>query len=141
MSYAALMVYVEDEPSRVRLAADLAKRFRASLIGIAARASMPVVTGEDAAVDAVLFDQEQAGIKVFLQKAEEGFRAATAGSGISVEWRAGSDFPNDFVAQEARAADLLVVGQTPAAAYGSLENGGVLLHAGRPVLVVPKSVA
>jgi nucleotide-binding universal stress UspA family protein len=51
------------------------------------------------------------------------------------------NFPNDFVAQEARAADLLVVGQTPAAAYRFLETGSLLLNAGRPVLVVPKDVA
>ena len=93
MSYATLMVYVEDEPGRVRLAADLARRFQASLIGVAARASMPVVTGEDAAVDAALLDQEEAGIKAFLQKAEEGFRAATAEYGIPAEWRAAPDFP------------------------------------------------
>jgi nucleotide-binding universal stress UspA family protein len=141
MSYAALMVYVENEPRPVRFAAGLAKRFQASLIGIAARASMPVVTGEDAAVDAVLFDQEEAAIKAFLQKAEEGFRAATAEYGVQVEWRSAPDFPNDFVAQEARSADLLIVGQPPVAAYRSLEIGSLLLNAGRPVLVVPNDVA
>jgi nucleotide-binding universal stress UspA family protein len=141
MSYAALMVYVENVPRRVRLAADLARRFQANLIGIAARASMPVVTGEDPAVDAALLDQEDAGIRAFLHKAGEEFRSTTADCGIAVEWRSAVDFPNDFVAQEARSADLLIVGQTPAAAYRSLETGGLLLNAGRPVLVVPKDVA
>jgi nucleotide-binding universal stress UspA family protein len=141
MSYAALMVYVENEPQRVRLAADLAKRFQASLIGIAARASLSVVTGEDPAIDATLLDREDAGIRAFLHKAGEEFRSTMAGSGIAVEWRSAVNFPNDFVAQEARAADLLVVGQTPAAAYRFLETGSLLLNAGRPVLVVPKDVA
>ena len=141
MSYATLMVHVENEPGRVRLAADLARRFQATLIGIAARASMPVVTGEDAAVDAALLQQEDAGVRAFLDKAGEGFRSAAAEYGIAVEWRSAPDFPNDFVAQECRSADLLIVGPSSAAAYRSLEAGSLLLNAGRPVLVVPKDIA
>jgi nucleotide-binding universal stress UspA family protein len=141
MSYATLMVYVENAPSRIRLAADLAKRLEASLIGIAARASMPVVTGEDAAIDSALLDQENAGIKAFLDKAGEDFRAATSEYRIPVEWRSAPDVPDEFVAAEARAADLLIVGQISAAAYRSLEVASLLLKAGRPVLVVPKDVA
>jgi nucleotide-binding universal stress UspA family protein len=141
MSYAALMVYVENEPRRVRLATDLARRFQASLIGIAARASMPVVTGEDAGIDVALMDQEDAGIRAFLHKAGEEFRSTTADCQIAVEWRSAESSPNDFVAREARSADLLIVGQTAAAAYRSLETGSLLLNAGRPVLVVPKDVA
>lgn len=45
MSYASLMVYVEGESERIRLAVDLAARFQASLVGVAARAPVPVVTG------------------------------------------------------------------------------------------------
>jgi nucleotide-binding universal stress UspA family protein len=141
MSYASLMVHVENEASRIRLAADLARRFQASLIGISARASMPVVTGEGAAVDAALLDQEEAGITAFLQRAEENFRTATAGYDIPVEWRAAPDFPNDFVLGEMRSADLLIVGQTSPAACRSLELGSLLLNAGRPALVVPKEIA
>ncbi len=141
MPYATLMVYVEDGASRIRLAADLAKRLKASLIGIAARASMPVVTGEDAAVDAALLQQEEAGVRAFLEKAGEGFRSATADYGIAVEWRSAPDLPNDFVAQEARSADLLIVGQRPSAAYRSLETASLLLNAGRPVLVVPNEIS
>src|SRR3974390_1433587 len=111
MSYATLMVYVENASSRIRLAADLAKRFNASLIGIAARASMPVVTGEDTAVDAALLDQENAGIAAFLDKAGEDFRATAAEYRIPVEWRSATDVPDEFIAAEARAADLLIVGQ------------------------------
>lgn len=141
MSYASLMVYVENAPERVRLAADLAERWHARLIGITARAVTPVVTGEDAAVDAALLEQEKAGVAAFLEKAGEEFRSATTGCGIAVDWRSAPDFPNDFVAQEARSADLLIVGQVPAAAYRSLDVGSLLLKAGRPVLVVPRDVA
>jgi hypothetical protein len=102
---------------------------------------MPVVTGEDTAIDAALFDQENAGIATFLNKADEDFRSTTAEYRIPVEWRSALDVPDDFVAAEARAADLLIVGQTSAAAYRSPEVGSLLLKAGRPVLVVPKDVA
>ena len=102
---------------------------------------MPVVTGEDAAIDAALLEQEKAGVAAFLDKASEEFRSATAGCRIAVEWRSAPDFPNDFVAQEVRSADLLIVGQVPAAAYRSLDVGSLLLKAGQPVLVVPRAVA
>jgi nucleotide-binding universal stress UspA family protein len=141
MSYASLMVHVENEPSRVHLAADLARRFQAGLIGIAARASMPVVTGEDAAIVATLLDQENASVAAFLDKAGEAFRATAGDYHIAVEWRSTADFPDDFIAAEARAADLLIVGRTSTAAYRSLEVPSLLLKAGRPVLVVPNDIA
>ena len=138
MSYATLMVYVENTPSRIRLAADLANRLKAGLIGIAARATMPVVTDEDVAIDAALLDQENAGIAAFLDKAGEEFRDATAEYPIPVEWRSAADDPDEFIAAETRAADLLIVGQTSDAVYRSLEVGRLLLKAGRPVLVAPR---
>jgi hypothetical protein len=51
MSYATLMVYVDVEgkpDGRVSIAADLARRFDAHLIGIASGAPISAVLGEDA---------------------------------------------------------------------------------------------
>ena len=51
MSYATLMVYVDVEgkiDGRVSVAADLARRFDAHLIGIASGAPISVVLGDDA---------------------------------------------------------------------------------------------
>ncbi|MBV8512699.1 MAG: universal stress protein, partial [Xanthobacteraceae bacterium] len=141
MSYASLMVYVDNEPGRVHLAADLARRFQAGLIGIAARASMPVVTGEGAAIDTMLLDQENASITTFLDKAGEDFRAIAGGYHIAVEWRSTADTPDDFIAAEARAADLLIVGRTSAPDTPSLQASRLLLKAGRPVLIVPKDIS
>lgn len=154
MSYASLMVYVEGESERIRLAVDLAARFQASLVGVAARAPVPVVTGEDAAIDVGLLERENADVRSFLDKAGEQFRIVTYtcqtplerrfGTGkakLSFEWRSAPDFPNDFVAREARAADLVIVGQTSTTPYRSLDVGSLLLNAGRPVLVVPGVVS
>jgi len=152
MSYASLMSYVEGESERIRLAIDLADRFQARLIGIAARAPMPMVTSEDAAIDVGLLERENADVRSFLDKAGEQFRTVTytcqtplerrSGKGkLSFEWRSAPDFPNDFVAREARAADLVIVGQTSTTPYRSLDVGSLLLNAGRPVLVVRGALA
>jgi nucleotide-binding universal stress UspA family protein len=49
--------------------------------------------------------------------------------------------PNDAVAHEARAADLLVIGREPSSddPFVSLNPGTVILRTGRPVLAVPRS--
>lgn len=142
MSYAALMVYVEDNSDkRIRLAVDLAARFQARLIGIAARASMPVMVGEDAAIDAMLLEQEEARVGAFLDKAGALFRAVTGKGSTPVEWRCASDHPNHFVARETRSADLFIVGAPAGSDDRGLDVGRLLLNAGRPVLVVPEGLA
>src|SRR5512137_2283503 len=97
MSYTSLMVYVDEELPRVRLAADLAGRMKARLIGIAACPTMPVVTGEDAAIDATLFQEEEAAARQRLDKAGELFRAAAGSVPAALEWRSAPDFPDKFV--------------------------------------------
>jgi nucleotide-binding universal stress UspA family protein len=59
-----------------------------------------------------------------------------------VEWRSGLDFPTDFVTRAARAADLIVIGRewTPLDPYRSLDPGGLILRAGRPVVVAPRGI-
>ena len=141
MSYTSLMVYVDQELERVRLAADLAGRLRARLIGIAARPTMPVVTGEDAAIDATLFQEQEVAARQHLDKAGELFRATAGSAPAALEWRSAPDFPDRFVVRESRAADLVVIGQTSAKLPGWLDPGGFLLRAGRPILVVPTAVA
>ncbi len=141
MSYVSIMVYCDGESERIRLAIELAERFKARLIGVAARAPIPVVTGEDAAIDAALLQQENAAVRAFLDKAGEQFRAVAGKCETPIEWRSAPDIPNDFVAREARAADLVIVGQTPTADHRSLAVGSLLLKAGRPVLVAPRALA
>ncbi len=50
--------------------------------------------------------------------------------------------PNEAVAHEARAADLLIIGREPSSddPFLSLNPGTVVLRTGRPVLAVPRSV-
>jgi nucleotide-binding universal stress UspA family protein len=140
MSYASLMIYVEQNTQHIKLAADLAGRCKARLIGIAAHPPMPVVTGEDAPIDSVLFEQEEVNARAMLEKEGERFRAIAGSAPAAVEWRSAPGFPDDFIVRESRAADLIVVGRDSTRLHRSLDVGGFLLRAGRPVLVVPHAV-
>jgi nucleotide-binding universal stress UspA family protein len=140
MSYASLMIYVEQETQHIKLAADLAGRCKARLIGVAAHPPMPVVTGEQAPIDSVLFAQEEASARALLDKAGERFRAIAGVGSTAVEWRSAPDFPDNFVVRESRSADLVIVGRAPTRLRRSLDVEGFLFRAGRPVLVVPSAV-
>ena len=82
-------------------------------------------------------------MKTLLDQKGDKFLAAVGKLNGRAEWRCGLDFPTEFVAREARAADLIIIGnerenQDP---FRALDPGSFLLKAGRPVLVVPKRVA
>jgi nucleotide-binding universal stress UspA family protein len=131
MSYAVIMVHVDvdDESSaRLRLAVDLAKRFSATLIGIAA-----------ALVPAESVDSR---VTALLAAREDGFRKLVGAAGVKHEWRASNDLPDDVAALEARAADLVIVGRVApsTSVLRAVDAGRVVLRAGRPVLVVPPRV-
>lgn len=145
MSFAAVMVHVDlQDPSaaRIRIAADLADRFQAALIGVAGRALRPAVIEGGVVIDVAINEHELEEIATQLKRRGEEFRAAVGKSRKDVEWRYGVDFPVDVVAREARAADLVVVGRdrAPGDLYASLDIGGLLLKAGRPVLIVPPAI-
>jgi hypothetical protein len=79
MSYATLMVYVDVEgkmDSRVSVAADLARRFDAHLIGIASGAPISAVLGEDAPNEAAAETRQLRDIKALLDEKAQQFRAA-----------------------------------------------------------------
>jgi nucleotide-binding universal stress UspA family protein len=60
-----------------------------------------------------------------------------------VEWRPALELPYELVSREARAADLIIVGarHTGGNMQDLADPGVILLRAGRPVLVVPDTVA
>jgi pyridoxine 5-phosphate synthase len=137
MTYAAIIVHVGEEArsrARVSLAAGLAGRFDAALIGVAAepRAALPAhnVMG---AYTAALLTQEERRVEAALAVAERAFRGALPPERASrAEWRRFEEGSAHALAREARSADLLVVSAEVA--------GDVLTRAGRPVLVPPSGV-
>lgn len=144
MSFAALMVHVEVElypRRRVELAVDLAERFRAALIGVAGWAPRPAFAAEGVVIDGALPERELADMRARLGEAEAAFRLSTKAL-RNAEWRGALEFPIEIVLREARAADLLVIGREHRSRdwYRTLDLGGALLRAGRPVMAVPPDV-
>ena len=144
-SFATMMVHVDvarDCEQRIELALALADRFEATLIGVAGLPLRPAFAA--------------GGVVVYHEPAEEDCRALSArldemgrrfrGKGQhlkQLEWRTALDFPNELVSREARAADLIIVGarHTGGNMQDLADPGVILLRAGRPVLVVPDTVA
>ena len=146
MSYASLMVHVDVDAElgcRVGIAAGLAKRFNAHLIGVAGWAPMSVFLAEDARNDRAPPDFYFHDMETLLDRKGEQFKTAVRALNGEAEWRSGLDFPTDLLAREARAADLIIIGnqQENQDPFRALDPGSFVLKAGRPVLVVPKGVS
>lgn len=155
MTYATLMVHVEPGAGanpRLDLALELANRFNALLIGFAAENIRPLMadpmgggTG-GAAAYAAFMEPEQERIEARLRTAEVRFQAVmSSNTGCRCAWRAFVETPLDALTREARAADLLILGREAAVpdtdALQFPDPGATLLTAGRPVLLVPPSIA
>jgi nucleotide-binding universal stress UspA family protein len=137
------MVHVDADSElsgRVGIAADLADRFHAHLIGIAGWAPISVFLAEEARIDPTVPELQD--MKCSLDRKGEQFCAAVGKKGRQAEWRSVLDFPTEAVAREARAADLVIIGneRENRDPFRALDPGSFLLKAGRPVLVVPRSV-
>lgn len=147
MTFASIMVSVDlagDAGARISIAAHLADAFDARTIGIAAQ-MLDHVTAQVGPMGSAAFLPgltEQA-VLVGLARAQDLFRVA-AGSRSRVSWRSAVKPGLAYLASQARAADLIVVGQRNASgATGCikpLDPASVVLAAGRPVLVVPSGI-
>jgi nucleotide-binding universal stress UspA family protein len=143
--YKTILVHVDAEPGateRIRLAADLARRFEAKLIGLAAALPRPPVEAITAGVmDASILEIERDQIAADFTVAEEQFRAFAAEPGMTVEWRAANNFPTFALAEAASAADLVVIGRPTggliANDYRAVDPGDLVMRAGRPILIAP----
>jgi nucleotide-binding universal stress UspA family protein len=146
MSYAALMVYVDNEgipEQRVRIASELAKKFDAALIGFSARAVPPPFVSEGVIIEeATEADIKQ--MQAALAKRGDWFRGIAGVDRQDIEWRTALDFPGDALAREARCADLIIIGQKTLGRYDhyqSLDVSKVLFRLGRPALIVAPGIA
>jgi nucleotide-binding universal stress UspA family protein len=143
MSYAALMVQLDLESSndaRLRIAGDLAERFDAKLIGIAACASTPPSYAASF-IPGDLIAADMTHVRKRMAEIEERFREAVRNRVANVEWRQSNSMPNEFVAREARAADLVIAGAKRSGEIVDplrmLDTSDLVMEVGRPVLVVP----
>ena len=147
MTCTTLMVHLEVGSSNVRglqVAGDLADRFQAGVIGIAATQPMQIVYADGyVSGDMVEDDREEKGKEIKAAEAE--FRQAFQTRSNDLEWRSLVTLNplSDYLAGEARSADLLVtcVDRNKSAFDASrhVDMGDLVMRIGRPVLIVPKT--
>jgi nucleotide-binding universal stress UspA family protein len=145
MSYSTIMVQLDlgqSNEARLQVAGELASRFDARLIGIAAGDLQPLYFAEGAAAEELLA-KDRAALKDKIEAIERDFRRRFKGLAKPVEWRSTFERPVDFVAREARAADLILAGAHSGAIdlLRDVDAGELVLRAGRPVLAVPSGAA
>jgi nucleotide-binding universal stress UspA family protein len=143
MDYKTVMVGLAlDRPNDacLRVAGDIAERFGARIIGIAASDLRPPMYFADGDFAQKLLDQEASAIETRLSELESEFRAAVEKRASTVEWRAARALPVPYMLQQARAADILVVGarsETLVDPCAAPDPNDLVMQAGRPLLVVP----
>lgn len=148
MSYATLLVHLEIGQSNANLlkvTGDLAERFSANVVGIAARQPAPILNGEGYAFGA-LYDQYQEDTERRIKQAQQEFQHLLQPRVSHLGWRSTMVFESlsDYLAQEARSADLVITGVAHArlgTPDARVNMGDLLMRVGRPVLVVPPKVA
>lgn len=144
MGYKTILVHCDADPKvhrRLAVAADLAQRQGAHLVGVHARPPFeaPIFFEGGPAMNG-FFAAYEAGVKADAEAAQAAFDKALKGRHLSHEWRTVDGFIDAELAIQARYADLTIVGQTDPDAQtptpGDLPES-VVLATGRPMLVVP----
>jgi nucleotide-binding universal stress UspA family protein len=143
MTIATVMVCLaldESNQARMEIAGQLAERFGAGLVGIAAAQFAPPLYFTDGEQAQSVIEQGEATIRERLKKMEEQFRQATKSRAAFVDWRGALEFPARFVLKESRCADIVVTGGNSPAfsdAFTLASPKDLVMQAGRPLLVVP----
>ena len=146
MDYKTVMVSLAlDRPNDACLAVagDLAERFEARVIGIAASDLRPPLYFADGGAAQKLFDEQAAAIRRRLSELEAEFHAGVEKRAKALEWRSAQAVPVPYVLQQARRADILVVGarsETLVDPCAAADPSALLMQAGRPIIVVPPAL-
>jgi nucleotide-binding universal stress UspA family protein len=146
MNYKTVMVSLAlDRPNDACLAVagDLAERFEARVIGIAASDLKPPMYFADGGHAQKLLDEEEVAIRRRLSELEAEFRNSIGKRAKAVEWRFARSLPVPYVLRQARAADVLVVGARSEAIVdpcAAADPNDLVMQAGRPIIVVPPTV-
>lgn len=145
MTYSTLMVHVDLGQSNeavLGVAADLAERFKADVVGIAACQPMQIVYAEGYFYGDMI-DQDRARIEEQASQAETSFRLAFQGRAGNLHWRSTICLAPlaDYIAENMRSADLLITASARGAASQEASHrvdlGELVIRLGRPALIVP----
>ena len=139
MSIKTILVHADPGPGcdrRVALAAQLADRFAAGLVGVGAEAFDPILTSGDPVIDGGLIAAVRKRIEENMPAAEKHFRDLTAGR-AGLNWVSAEDYPDRVLALYARGADL-VVSSRPGRHEATTcvpRPADLIMEAGTPVLM------
>jgi hypothetical protein len=94
----------------------------------------PPFTVEGVVIDPVLSAEELAERTRVLDQRGRAFKSATGIDKRRLEWRSSQEFPSEYIAREARAADLVIISRERPAydPYIFPDPGELLLRVGRP---------
>jgi nucleotide-binding universal stress UspA family protein len=146
MDYKTVMVGLAlDRPNDacLRVAGDIAERFGARIIGVAASDIRPPMYFADGDFAQKLLDEEATAIQRRLSELETEFRGSVEKRATSVEWRFARSLPVPYMLQQARAVDILVIGARPETLVdpsAAPDPSDLVMQAGRPLIVVPPTV-
>jgi nucleotide-binding universal stress UspA family protein len=148
MTYATVLVSLAfDQPnaSRLAVAGELAERYDARVIGVAAADFSPPLyytSGEQAQK---LLDQGLATVRQRLAELETEFRESMRSHRKELQWRSAVALPAKYIAEQARAADLVIGGSSARGMltdpFASADPADLVMQVGRPLLVVPPTVS
>jgi nucleotide-binding universal stress UspA family protein len=143
MSYKTVMVSLALDRSNdacLAVAGDLAERFEARVVGIAASDIRPTLYFSEGDYAQKVLEEEGAAVRRRLSDLEAEFRASVSKRAKSVEWRSALTLPIPYVMQQARAADIFVVGARAEAIVDpcvAADPSDLVMQAGRPLVVPP----
>jgi nucleotide-binding universal stress UspA family protein len=149
MTFKSLMVHLElggDNAGQLKVTGDLAERFKANVIGIAACQPIRPIY-EEGFVAGDILTQDRAEISKELATVEAQFREALKGKAAGLEWRSTITYDSlaDYVAEQARAADLIITGRDIGGALTDntrrVHIGDLAMRAGKPILIVPQGIS
>jgi nucleotide-binding universal stress UspA family protein len=148
MDYRTLMVHLElsgDNEGILKIAGDLAERFKAKVIGIAAAQPIKILYDE-ACTAGEIIAEDRAEIEKELSACRAQFREALEGRANGLEWRPAVTFDSldGYIADQARVADLIITGKDIGGGVMDTTRrvniGRLAVMAGRPILLVPQGI-
>lgn len=151
MTYSSLMVHLDLGVSNemlLQLTADMAERFGAGVISVAACQPMQMQTMYGNGYTSTdLIEQDRAVIESQAAEAEDRFWAVMRNRAPRLQWRSTISYMQlaNGGADQARGADLLLMASRPGEsrfeAMRRPDIGDLVMHIGRPLVVVPPSIA
>ena len=148
MTYSTLLVHLDGGHTNqpvLALAAKMAEKHTAKIIGIAACQPMQIGSGDGDWTGALAVLERDIVVDE-LRRAETEFRTCAEIQPFVLDWRSFETFSpiSQTVADQARCADIVITGLCSRASRNALthaDTGDLIVRAGRPVIVVPDTPA